>query len=56
MLLFYVLVSCPPGVWDLGPLTRDQIHTPSIGRQRLNHRANREVPLDVVKIIFLHYL
>ena len=53
MLLFYVLGVCSPGMWDLGLLARDQIRTPSIGRQNLNHRTNREVPLDVVKIIFL---
>lgn len=56
MLLFYALVSCPPGMWDLGPLTRDQIRSPSIGRQSLNHRTNTQVPLDVVKISFLHSL
>ena len=53
VLLFYVLGFCSPGMWDLGLLARDQIRTPSIGRQNLNHRTNREVPLDVVKIIFL---
>ena len=50
---FMFWVFCSPGMWDLGLLTRDQIRTPSIGRQSLNHQTNRKVPLDVVKIIFL---
>ena len=31
-------------MWDLSSPTRDQTHTPCIGRQSLNHRTAREVP------------
>ena len=46
---FYVLVFLLQGMWDLWPLTRDQTHTPCIGRQSLNHwkvevLTTREVP------------
>ena len=33
LLLFYVLVSWPRGMWDHSSLTRDGIHTPGTGRQ-----------------------
>ena len=32
LLLFYVLVSWPQGIWDLRPPTRDRTHIPCIGR------------------------
>ena len=32
LLLFYVMVLWPRGMWDLSSLTRDQTHTPCIGR------------------------
>ena len=32
------------GMWDLSSLTRDQTHTPCIGRWSLNHWTDREVP------------
>ena len=32
LLLFYVLVFWPQGMWDLSSLTRDRTHTPCIGR------------------------
>ena len=44
LLLFYVLVFWPQGVWDLSSSTRDPTHTPCIGRQSLNHWTAREVP------------
>ena len=44
MLLFYVLVFWPPGMWDVISLTRDTTHTPCIGRRSLNHWTAREVP------------
>ena len=44
LLLFYVLVFWPQGIWDPSSLTRDRTHTPCIGRQRLNHWTTREVP------------
>ena len=31
-------------MWDFSYLTRDQIHTPCIGRQSLNHWTTREAP------------
>ena len=44
LLLFYALVPCPWGMWDLSSLTRDQTRTPCIGRWSLNHWTTREVP------------
>ena len=44
LLLFYVLVFRPRGMWDLSSLTRDRTRTPCIGRQSLNHWTTREVP------------
>ena len=44
LLLFYVLVFWLQGMWDLSSLTRDQTHTPCIGRRSLNHWTIREVP------------
>ena len=32
LLLLYVLIFWPQGMWDLSSLTRDQTHTPCIGR------------------------
>ena len=37
LLLFYVLVFWPGGMWDLSSPTRDRTRTPCIGRQSLNH-------------------
>ena len=34
----------PQGMWDISSPTRDQTHTPCIGRQSLNHWTAREVP------------
>ena len=44
LLLFYVLVFWPRGVWDISSLTRDRTHTPCIGRRSFNHWTAREVP------------
>ena len=44
LLLFYVLVFWPQGMWDLSSPTRDPTHTRCIGRQSLNHWTTREVP------------
>ena len=43
LLLFWVLVFWSWGIWDLSSQTRDQTHTPCIGRQSLNHWTTREV-------------
>ena len=56
LLLFYVVVFWPGGLWDLRSLTRDRTRTPCIGRQSLNHWTAREVPYKVVLIIHLHYI
>ena len=45
LLLFYVLVLWPRGMWDLSSLTRDWTRTPCIGRQSPNHWTAREVPI-----------
>lgn len=42
--LFYVLVFCLRGIWDLSSLTRHRTHTPCMGKQSPNHWATREVP------------
>ena len=44
LLLFYVLVSWPRGMWDHSSLTRDGIHTPGTGRQSPSLWTAREVP------------
>ena len=44
LLLFYVLIFLPWGMWDLSFLTRGQTHIPYSGRWSLNHWATREVP------------
>ena len=37
LLLLYVLVFWPGGMWDLSSQTRDQTHIPCIGGGSLNH-------------------
>ena len=44
LLVFYVLVFWPWGMWGLSSPTRGQTLTPWIGRQSLNHWTTREVP------------
>ena len=52
LLLFYVLVFWPRGVWNLSSRTRDGTHTSWIERQSLNHWTTREVPhLQLVTMI-----
>ena len=41
MLLLYVLVFLPPGMWDLSTPTRDQTWTPCIGSWSPNHWTTR---------------
>ena len=43
LLLFYVLVFWPRGMWDVSSPTRDQTCTPCIGRWSRNHCSAREV-------------
>ena len=43
LLLFYVLVFWPRGMWDLSSPTRDRTRTPCFGRRCLNHWTAREV-------------
>ena len=44
LLLFYVLVFWPRGMWDRSSPTRHRTCTPCIGRQSLNHWTPRDVP------------
>ena len=48
MLLFYVLVFCPRGMWDLSSPTRGRTCTPCIGRRSLNHWTAGEVLCPVL--------
>ena len=45
LLLFYVLVFWPRGMWDLSSPNRDWTCTPCIGRRSSNHWTTREVPI-----------
>ena len=45
LLVFYVLVFLPRGMWDLSSRIRDRTRTPYIGRQSPNHWTAREVPV-----------
>ena len=49
LILCYILVFWPRGMWDPSFSTRDGTHTPYIGRWSLTHWTAREVPL----ILFL---
>ena len=40
----FVLLLWPRGMWDLSSPTRDQTHTPCIGRGSLSYSTVREVP------------
>ena len=44
LLLFWVLIFWPRGMWELSSPTRDGTSTPCIGKQNLNHWTSREVP------------
>ena len=54
LLLFYVLVFRPQGMWDLSSPTRDWTHAPCIKRWSLNHWTARfwTSPLSVLKAHF----
>ena len=41
----------PQSTWDLSLPTRDQTHTPCIGRQSLNHWTTREVPTMIFFLV-----
>ena len=43
LLLFYVLVFWPRGMWDLCSQIRDQTHTPCTGRRSRYHWTSREI-------------
>ena len=47
LLLFYVLVFWPPGMWDLSSPTRGRTQVPCIGRRILNHWITREAPYSL---------
>ena len=52
LLLFYVLVFWPWGMWDLSSQTRDWTLTPYTGRQSLNHWTTREVPPACLRVVW----
>ena len=49
LLLFFVLVFWPRGMWGLSSPTRVRTRTPCIGRRSLNHWTTREVPIFLPK-------
>ena len=53
LLLFYVLVFWPWGMWDPNSPTQDGTHTPCIGRWSLNHWTAREVSIFI--LLFITY-
>ena len=53
LLLFYVLVFWPQGMWNLNSPTRDQTHTPCVGRRNLNHWTAQDVPGRISILQFL---
>ena len=44
LLLFYVLVFWPRGMWDPSSPIRDRTYTACVERRSLNHWTAREVP------------
>ena len=52
LLLFYVLVFCPWGMWDLNSPTREWTYTSYTGRQTLNHWTTMEVPIFFILLLF----
>ena len=52
LLLFYVLVFLPQGMWDLGSLMRDRTRNPRIGRWSVNHWTTRSPYLSLLKARF----
>jgi len=51
LLLFYVLIFWPWGMWDLSSLTRDQTHTLCVRRRSPNQWTVRIVPLSASFLI-----
>ena len=51
LLLFYVLIFWPRGMWDLSSPTRNQTRAPCIVRQSLNHWTTREVPIVFIMCV-----
>ena len=56
LLLFYVLVFWPQGMWDLSSPTRDWTLTHCIGRWSLNYWTTREFPWSSILKKGLSYL
>ena len=56
MLLFYVLVFWPQGMWNLSSPTRDQTHIACFGRRSLSHWTTRWVRLFFFSLIYLIFL
>ena len=53
LLLFYVLVFWPQGMWNLNSPTRDQTRTPCVERRNLNHWTAQDVPGRISILQFL---
>ena len=47
----FVIFFWPCHVWDLSPLPRDPVCTPTLEAQCLNHWTARETPVFVVKVL-----
>ena len=56
LLLFYVLVFWPWGMWDLSSPTRDWTLTSCIGKQSLNHWVTREISAFFFFLCYLWFL
>ena len=56
LLLFYILVFWPPGMYNLSSLTRDWTHKPCSRRWSLNHWITREVPVCLANGFFLSWI
>ena len=55
LLLFYVLVFWPWGMWDLSSLTRDRTCTLCIGRWSLIHWTIREAPQETFECLLIWF-
>ena len=53
LLLFYVLVFWPRGMWDLSSPTRDRTRIPCIVKWSPNHWTTREVPCPIFSGLFI---
>ena len=54
LLIFYILIFWPWGMWDLSSSSRDQMHTPCTGGWSHNHWTSREVSTIVCFILYRH--